>query len=389
MKELSNRLTSVPKSGIRKLFDLLSQAKDVISLGIGQPDFPSPSEVVEGSIKALKQGVGSVYAPTRGVPEFKKLISEKLSRENGVETDPEENVIVTPGGSGGITLAFSVLCNPGDEVLLFSPNFISYFYVARFFGAKIVEVARGEDMSPDLDDLKKRISPKTKAILINTPNNPTGYAMKRKELEEIASACIEHDLYLISDEVYEKFVYDGIKHVSPASLNGMNERTITLNALSKTFSTTGYRIGYVAASGKIISLMENFIQYTSGGSNHPCQFGGIEAMNLLKRNPRFLDDIVASYEKKRDTCYKRLNEMGLSSARPGGAFYIMPSVKGTEMTGSEFSEGLVKEKSVAVIPGNIFGSFSGDHVRISYALDDLKLAEALDRIDDFVNKASS
>ncbi|MHA1680749.1 MAG: pyridoxal phosphate-dependent aminotransferase [Promethearchaeota archaeon] len=386
MKSLSKKLVNVPKSGIRKLFDLLSNARDVISLGIGQPDFSTQQEVIQGSIRALEEGKGSVYAPTRGVPEFKELISKKFKQENDIDLDPSRNVIVTNGGSGSITLAFAAILNPGDEILLSSPNFVSYFYVSKYFEANVNEIPRREDLGPDLERMKSSINEKTKAILINSPNNPTGYTLERKELEEICTLCVENDLYLISDEVYEKYVYDGRKHVSPASLNGMAERTITLNALSKTFSTTGFRVGYLSANEEVVSLMENFLQYTGAGVNHPCQYGGIAAMQLTLDDPNLIKDIVNSYKARRDLCHARLNEMGLSCPKPGGAFYIMPSVKESGLDGNAFSEKLVEKKSLAVVPGKTFGQYSRDRIRISYALQEEKLLEAMDRLSDFMKE---
>nr|MDO8114721.1 aminotransferase class I/II-fold pyridoxal phosphate-dependent enzyme [Candidatus Sigynarchaeota archaeon] len=322
MKQLSTKLSGVPKSGIRKLFDLVGQRKDIISLGIGQPDFKSPQPVVDATIAAIKEGKGSIYAPTMGVPGLKKIIAEKLKKENNIEADPEKNVMVTNGGSGSIALAFAALFNPGDELLLFSPNFLSYYYVARYFDAKVVEAPRRPDFGPNIDTLKKLVTPKTKAILINSPNNPTGYTYTRQEIEAVAALCIEKDLYLISDEVYEKILYDGNKHVSPASLNGMADRVITLNAASKTLSLTGFRIGYLSAPEAMLPLMENYIQYTAAGANHPCQYGVMAGLEHVLKNPDYLDLVIKAYQKKRDTCFKRLNGMGLSCPKPGGAFYI-------------------------------------------------------------------
>ncbi|MBD3185590.1 aminotransferase class I/II-fold pyridoxal phosphate-dependent enzyme, partial [Candidatus Bathyarchaeota archaeon] len=347
----------------------------------------TPPDVIEATKKALDQGAGCVYAPTRGLPRFKELIAKKFKEENGIDADPEKNIIVANGGSGTITLAFASIFNPGDELLLFSPNFVSYFYVSRYFDARIVEVPRDGELAPSLDSMEGSITSKTKAILINSPNNPTGHAISRNDLESICDACIEHDLYLISDEVYEKFLYDGREHVSPASLNGMGDRTITLNALSKTFSTTGFRVGYLAASEEIIPLMENFLQYTGAGVNHPCQDGGIAAMELLLDNPGFMEKIIHDYEKRRDICHRRLNEMGLPCPLPGGAFYEMPSVEMTGMSGDVFSRELVRNKGVAVVPGGTFGSHSRNRVRISYALPEVKLVQALNRMEAFI-KAS-
>lgn len=385
MRELSTKLSSTPRSGIRELFDLLGKKAGTISLGIGQPDIPSPGEVIDGTIGALRAGTGSLYAPTLGVPRLRELVASKFTRENGIECSPEANVVITPGGSGAITLAFAALFNPGDELVMFSPNFVSYFHLARFFDARIVEVPRGPGFGANLDGLERAITPRTKAILINSPNNPTGNVLDKKEIEAIASLCIDNDLYLISDEVYEKYLYDGHRHVSPASLNGMVDRVITLNATTKTLSTTGFRIGFLCASARVVGLMENFLQYTSAGVNHPCQHGVIAGLEAMASGRDFLKDSIHAYQKRRDTCHAALNDMGLRCSKPGGAFYIMPDVSGTSLDGAAFSKGLVEQQGVAVVPGATFGSHSTDHVRIAYTVGDETLDEALTRMRAFVD----
>lgn len=384
MKPLSAKLAGVPKSSIRKMFDMLGPRTDLISLGIGQPDFKTPQSVIDATIAALQEGKGSIYAPTMGIPRLKQVLAKKLKKENGIDADPEKNIMITNGGSGSIALAFGALFNPGDELLMFSPNFLSYYYVARYFDAKVIETPRRPDFGPDIDQLVKHITLKTKAILINSPNNPTGYTYSRQEIEDIASICIEHDLYLISDEVYEKILYDDNEHVSPASLDGMADRVVTLNAASKTLSLTGFRIGYVCAPESMLPLMENYIQYTAAGANHPCQYGVLAGLEYVLENPRYLDMTLESYQNKRDTCYTRLNEMGLSCNKPGGAFYIMPDVATSGMDGDTFAQELIERQGVAVVTGSAFGQYSKNHVRISYALDDQLLDEALNRMEQFM-----
>lgn len=381
MKELSQILTyKTPKSKIRELFDLAAGRSDVISLGIGQPDFTTPRPAIQGNIDALNKNI-TMYAPTRGVPELMQQIAIKLEKVNKVKVDWKDNIIVTNGGSQAITLAFAALFNPGDELILSSPNFVSYFYCGPFFGCKIVEAERNPDFSENIEKMKKAITKKTKAILINSPNNPTGYAMNKEELEEIADLTVEHDLYLISDEVYENYMYDGLKHTSAASLNGMFERTITLNAMSKLFSATGFRLGYVAANKAIIDLMEKYHQYTVAGTNHAAQYGFIEA---LKMDTSFFNVVLKSFDERRNFVYNRLKQIGFDVIKPKGAFYIMPSIKKYKLTCSEFSMRVMKEKGVAIVPGDIFGSFSNNLLRISYATDKNKLEEAMNRIEDFI-----
>ena len=380
MKEMSHRVSKAPKSAIRELFDLALGRSDVISLGIGQPDFQTPEPVIQGNINALKKNI-TMYAPTRGVPELLQQLENKLIKVNKIKSKWNENIMVTNGGSQAITLAYASIFNPGDELIISSPNFVSYFYCALFFGVKVIEVERKDDFSTNIEGIKNSITDKTKAILISSPNNPTGYALKLKELKEIVDIVIKNDLYLISDEVYENYIYEDLKHTSPASLNEMFERTITVNAMSKLFSATGFRLGYVVASKELIDLMEKYHQYTVAGTNHAAQYGFIEA---LKMDIKFFDKIWESFEKRRLFVYNRLQEIGFDTVNPLGAFYIMPSTKNFNLTGDEFSRGIMKEQAVAVVPGSIFGKFSNDMIRISYATEMDKLKEAMDRIEKFV-----
>ena len=382
MKELSQKVAKAPKSKIRELFDLASGRSDVISLGIGQPDFATPKPAIQGNIEALNKNI-TTYAPTRGVPELLRLLESKVAKVNDIQANWEENLILTNGGSGAITLAYASIFNPGDELIISSPNFVSYFYCGIFFGVKVIEVERNNDFSPNIEKIRQAVTNKTKAILINSPNNPTGYALDRKELEELVDIVIENDLYLISDEVYENYVYDGLKQVSPASLDGMFERTITLNAMSKLFSATGFRLGYVVASKEIIDLMSVYTTYTVAGTNHAAQYGFIEA---LKMDTSFFEDILQQFDERRLLAYNRLKDIGFDLVKPKGSFYIMPSAKNFNMTGTEFSREIIKSKGVAIVPGDIFGSYSNDKLRISYATEFGKLKEAMDRIESFINQ---
>ncbi len=380
MKETSKRVSKAPKSAIRELFDLAAGRTDVISLGIGQPDFNTPELAIEGNINALKKNI-TMYAPTKGVPELLGLLEQKMANLNKINLIWRENIIVTNGGSQAITLAFASIFNPGDELIISSPNFVSYFYCALFFNVKVIEVERNKDFSPNLEQIKASITKKTKAILINSPNNPTGSALSLKQLNEIVEIVIENDLFLISDEVYERYIYEGLKHTSPASLNGMFERTITINAMSKSFSATGFRLGYAIASKKIIDLMETFHQYTVAGTNHAAQYGFIEA---LKMDSNYFNEIWISFDERRNFVYNRLKEIGFDVIKPLGAFYIMPSTEKFNVSGKQFSQDLMKNCAVAVVPGGIFGSFSENKIRISYATGMKKLEKAMERIEKFV-----
>ncbi|MFX1384843.1 MAG: pyridoxal phosphate-dependent aminotransferase [Promethearchaeota archaeon] len=381
MKEISQKLLKAPKSAIRELFDLASGRSDVISLGIGQPDFRTPEPVIQGNINALKKNI-TMYAPTRGVPELLKLIEEKAININHIDVKWSDNIIVTNGASQAVTLAFASIFNPGDELIISSPNFVSYFYCTSFFGVKVIEVERNKDFSPNIEKIRNSITDKTKAMLINSPNNPTGNVLNQNEWKEIIDLIIEHDLYLITDEVYENYIYDGLKHISPASLDNMFERTITVNAMSKLYSATGFRLGYAIASKEIIDLMEKFHQYTVAGANHAAQYGYIEA---LKMGTEFFKEIWESFNKRRNLVYNRLVEIGFDVIKPNGAFYIMPSTEKFNLSGIQFSKRILKEQAVAIVPGNIFGSYSDNMIRISYATELEKLEEAMDRIEKFIH----
>ncbi|MHA1194818.1 MAG: pyridoxal phosphate-dependent aminotransferase [Promethearchaeota archaeon] len=380
MKKLSEKIEKAPRSKIRELFDLAAGREDVISLGIGQPDFSTPMPAIEGNIEALRNKI-TYYAPTRGVPELLELIEQKALKINKIESNWKENIMVTNGGSQALNLTFATLFNPGDEIIINSPNFISYFYLSLFFDVKIIEIKRNDDFSLDIKSIENAISKKTKAILINSPNNPTGYALSQKELDAIISIVINNDLYLISDEVYEDYVYDGYKHVSPASKEEMFQRTVTINAMSKTFSATGFRLGYIIAKKEIVDLMEKYHQYTVAGTNHAAQYGFIEA---LKMDRSFFTEILRDFDERRLIVYERLKKMGFEVNKPKGAFYIMPSVKPFGISGDDFSKQIMRDFGVAIVPGDIFGSFSDDYLRISYATKKEKLIEAMDRIDKFI-----
>jgi len=379
MKELSKKIRNAPKSKIRELFDLAAGRSDVISLGIGQPDFSTPQPAIEGNINALNNKV-TYYAPTKGVPELLQQLENKLKTVNNIETTWKDNIILTNGGSQALSLAFASIFNPGDEIVISSPNFISYFYLSAFFDLKIIEIERKNDFRPDIEKIKNSITEKTKAILINSPNNPTGYSLDTKELQEIVEIVKNNDLYLISDEVYENYLYDDSKHTSPASLKDMFERTITLNAMSKLYSATGFRLGYVAANKEIIDTMEKYHQYTVAGTNHAAQYGFLEA---LKMDTSFFNDILKSFDERRLLAYKRLIEMGFAVVKPKGAFYIMPKIINFKLTGAEFSKRVMKDQAVAIVPGNIFGSYSEYMLRMSYATKMDKLEEAMNRIEKF------
>ncbi len=381
MKELANKVKHAPRSKIRELFDLAAGRSDVISLGIGQPDFLTPQPAIEGNIEALKKNI-TYYAPTRGIPELLEQLEQKMKTVNGIETSWQDNIILTNGGSQALNLTFASIFNPGDEMILSSPNFISYYYLGAFFEVKVIEIERRSNFGPDLDKMKNSITDKTKAILINSPNNPTGYSLNKRELDEIVEMVKENDLYLISDEVYENYLYDDAQHTSPASLKDMFDRTITINAMSKFYSATGFRLGYIAANKEIVDIMEKYHQYTVAGTNHAAQYGFLRALQM---DSSFFDEILLSFDERRVLAFNRLSEMGFEVVKPNGAFYIMPKITKFGLSGAEFSMRIMKEQAVAIVPGNIFGSYSENMLRMSYATKLEKLTEAMNRIEKFVN----
>jgi aminotransferase len=255
--------------------------------------------------------------------------------------------------------------------------------LSSFFDLRVIEIERKNDFRPDIEKIKDSISEKTKAILINSPNNPTGYSLDPKELDEIVEIVKNNDLYLISDEVYENYLYDANKHTSPASLKDMFERTITINAMSKLYSATGFRLGYVAANKEIIDTMEKYHQYTVAGTNHAAQYGFLEA---LRMDNSFFNNILKNFDERRLLAYNRLSEMGFEVVKPKGAFYIMPKINNFKLTGTEFSKRVMKDQAVAIVPGNVFGSYSEYMLRMSYAIKLEKLEEAMNRIEKFMRK---
>ncbi|HUW91504.1 MAG TPA: aminotransferase class I/II-fold pyridoxal phosphate-dependent enzyme [Candidatus Nanopelagicaceae bacterium] len=381
MKELAIKVKDAPRSKIRELFDLAAGRSDVISLGIGQPDFLTPHPAIEGNIEALNKNI-TYYAPTRGIPKLLEQLEQKLKIVNGIETSWRDNIILTNGGSQALNLTFASIFNPGDELILSSPNFISYFYLAAFFDVKAIEVERRSNFGPDIEKMKNSITDKTKAILINSPNNPTGYSLNKRELDEIVDVVKQNDLYLISDEVYENYLYDDAQHTSPASLKDMFNRTITINAMSKLYSATGFRLGYIAANKEIIDIMEKYHQYTAAGTNHAAQYGFLRALQM---DSSFFEEILVSFDERRLLAFNRLSEMGFEVVKPNGAFYIMPKIAKFGLTGAEFSNRIMKERAVAIVPGNVFGSYSDTMLRMSYATKLEKLIEAMDRIEKFIS----
>jgi len=386
MKCISEILDEISESGIRRLFELASKEKDVISLGIGEPDFDTPDFIKEYAIEALNKGM-THYTPNSGIEILREAISEKLKKENGIFTDPNKNIMVTIGANQAFFLALSTFIKPGDEIIIPSPYFVTHGAAARLVGGKVVEVKTSIENNFKVlsEDIRKAITNKTKCIIICTPNNPTGAVLNKKDLEEIAEIAIEYNIKIISDEVYEKLIYDDNKHYSIAALNGMSDRVITVNSFSKSFAMTGWRIGYVVADEKTISKMIKFQMYLAAC---PTSFAQYAAAMALKdnRSIEWIEKMRKEYEKRRDFLYKRLCEInGFITYKPGGAFYIFPKIG---MDDNKFAEKLLKEAKVAVVPGSAFGTYGFEHIRLCYTTSIENLEKACNRIEKFMSKYS-
>lgn len=382
---ISTSLDKIPKSGIRKLFDLAQGMEGVISLGIGEPDFNTPQNIVDATIKALKEGK-TYYSPNSGLLELRKAISEKMKKDNNIDVS-ENEVMVTVGGGEALSLAIQSSIKTGEGVIVPSPSFVAYSPTIILSGGIPVEVeCREEDrfiLNPE--HLEEKITENTNLLIINTPSNPTGAVMEKNDLERIADIVNEYNLKVLSDEVYEKLIYDGKKHTSMASLNGMEENVITVNSFSKTYSMTGWRVGYLSSKDEFLfDRMLKLHMYGPVCNNTFAQFGALEA---LKGPQDFVNQMREEFENRRNLLLKRIKEMnGVSAIKPEGAFYLFMNISPTGMKSEEFSERLLNEEKVVTVPGSAFGPYSDDYVRLAYPLKTGKINEACDRMDRFLSK---
>ncbi|MCC6013869.1 MAG: pyridoxal phosphate-dependent aminotransferase [Candidatus Verstraetearchaeota archaeon] len=374
-------LDEIEESGIRKLFEIASKEKDIISLGIGEPDFDTPNHIKEYAIEALNKGY-THYTPNIGLKILRDAISEKLKKENNINADPDSNIMITIGGNQAFFLALSTFINPGDEVIIPSPYFVTHAAATKLVGGKVIEVKTSIENEFKIipDDIKKLITKKTKCIIINTPNNPTGSVYGRKEIEEIFDIANEYKIKIISDEVYEKLIYDG-EHISIASLDKNLDFVISVFSFSKSYAMTGWRIGYVVADSNTISKMVKFQMYLATCANSFAQYAAAMALRDSRSN-QYIEYMKNEYKKRRDYVLKRLNEInGFISYKPKGAFYIFPKIF---IDDNIFSERILKEAKVAVVPGSAFGTYGKNHIRISYATSIENLEKAFDRIEKFM-----
>jgi len=380
-KYLSERVSNLQPSGIRKFFEIATTMKEVISLGIGEPDFDSPQPIIEAGIRALRDNK-THYTSNRGLLSLRKALSDHLEKRYSVAYDPKEEIVMTVGGSEALVIACNSILDPGDEVLLPTPCFVSYQGVISLAGGKSVELpcTMESQFIPDMEEMEKAVTDRTKAILINFPNNPTGAVADKETMMAIARIAEKHDLLVISDEIYDRLVY-GVEHICFAALPGMRERTILIGGFSKDYAMTGWRLGYACAPAEILSGMVRVHQYIVMTAPTMTQFAALEGLRCCEE---FVENMRVEYDRRRRLIVDGLNYIGLPTFEPRGAFYAFPKVSVTGLDGESFAERLLQEKHVAVVPGSAFGPGGEGFVRCSYATAIDQIEEALDRIDQFV-----
>ncbi len=380
---LSKTVANLKASGIRKFFDIAATMGDVISLGIGEPDFTTPEPIIAAGVRALQMGE-THYTSNQGIMALREAIAEHLERLYGVRYDPVNEIIVTVGVSEALYLTFTALLDPGDEVIIPTPCFVSYQAEVILAGGKPVEIytTMEDDFQPDPAVIEKSINPRTKAILLGYPNNPTGAVANRENLKAIADIAEKHDLVVISDEIYDRLVY-GQEHVCFPAFPGMQDRTVLLGGFSKDYAMTGWRIGYAAGPASLIKGLVRIHQYSVMSAPTISQYGALAA---LKVGEPYVAEMKAEYDRRRKLIYQGLNDLGLPTFEPHGAFYVFPSVHNTGLDDEAFAEKLLLEEKVAVVPGSSFGDAGIGFVRCSYATSYEKLEIALEKIGRFLKK---
>lgn len=386
---VSKKAAQIKPSGIRKFFDLCAGSKDIVSLGVGEPDFVTPWQISDAGIRTIKRG-RTQYTSNKGLVELRQAISEYLDERFNAKYDAEE-IIITVGASEAIDLSLRASIDEGDEVLIPDPSYVSYAPCVELCGGVPVPVKCDAEHEFKLtpESLLEAITPKTKALIFLYPNNPTGGVMEKEHIEKILDIIKEHDLLVISDEIYAELSY-GYKHVSIASFPEMKERTVLISGFSKSFAMTGWRVGYVCANKDLTDAMLKIHQYASICAPIFSQYAALEGLKQCKTdNYAIVQEMRDEYDRRRKFMYKTFNDMGLECFEPKGAFYIFPCVKSTGMTGMEFAEKLLKEKKVAVVPGDAFGESGKYFIRCSYAYSMKNLITATNLIKEFVEELNS
>lgn len=380
---LSDKVVGIQPSGIRKFFDIVSEMKDAISLGVGEPDFDTPWSIREEGIYSLEKG-RTYYTSNAGLPELRTEICNFLNRRYGLNYNPDGETLITVGGSEAIDLAFRAMLNPGDEVIIPQPSYVSYLPCAVLADATPVLVNLKEENEFRLtpEELLSAITPKTKILVFPFPNNPTGAIMPKEELEKIAQICIDKDIFVVSDEIYSELTYGGEHHCSIASIPGMTDRTIVINGFSKSHAMTGWRLGYACGPAPIIKQMLKIHQFAIMCAPTNSQYAAVEALRHCDENIEHMRD---EYDQRRRFMLTRLRGMGLKCFEPFGAFYIFPNIAEFGMTSEEFAMRFLKEYKVAIVPGTAFGECGEGFLRMSYASSLSNLKTAMERLEEFIN----
>ena len=376
----------IPPSGIRKFFDILDEMEDVISLTVGEPDFVTPWGIRAESIRSLEHG-HTHYTSNSGLLELRRQITAYQKRRFGLSYDPEEEILVTVGGSEAIDLAFRALLRPGDQVIVHEPCFVCYAPLVRLAGGEpvIVETKAEDEFRLTAAALEQAITPRTKAVVLSFPNNPTGAVMEREHLEAVAALLRDKDIYVVSDEIYAEMNYTGRRHVSVASLPDMRERTLVVSGFSKAFAMTGWRLGYIMAPADVMGVMKKIHQYALMCSPTASQYGAVEALRGCEAD---MQSMVREYDRRRRLILKGLRDLGLPCFEARGAFYVFPDISRFGMSSEDFCSDLPMKERVAMVPGTAFGDCGEGFVRVSYAYSIKNITEALRRLERYISSHS-
>ncbi len=383
-KILNNTVVDIKPSGIRKFFDIAESMEDVISLGVGEPDFPTPWNVRAAGIRSLEKGK-TRYTSNKGLDTLRGEISNYLLRKYNIEYVPSEEVLVTVGGSEAIDMAIRALVNPGDEVIIPQPSYVCYEPIVRLSGGVpvIIETKAENNFKVTPEELKNALSAKTKALILPYPCNPTGAIMEKEDLEKLSEILKDTNVLVLSDEIYSELTFGGKKHVSIASIDGMWDRTVLINGFSKSFSMTGWRLGFACGPREIIKQITKIHQYAIMCAPTVSQYAAVEA---LKNCDEAVEEMLEEYDSRRRLIVKGFNDLGLTCREPKGAFYAFPSIRSTGMSSDEFCEKLLLSKKVALVPGTAFGLGGEGFVRASYCYSVMHINEALKRIGEFLEE---
>lgn len=388
MKELANSITRQKGSSIRKMFNMAQTMENVISFALGEPGFSTPQHIGEAACQAIKEGK-THYTVNAGIPELRNVLSEKMADRKGIRFNPDSEIIVTSGGVEALFLSFKALLNPGDEVIIGTPAFPNYFGMVELCDAKLVMVPllEEDEFRYNVENIRKAITDKTKVIMINSPSNPIGSVTGEAILRDIAALCVENDLYLMTDEVYQDFIYGDVPYFSIATCNGMKERTLIIDSFSKTYSMTGWRCGFVLGPQAVISQMVKMQESIVSCVNTPTQYAAVAALN----GPQdVLKIMLDQYNENRELMLNEINSMkGISLRMAQGAFYAFVNIKETGMTSEEFAMELLKKEKVVVVPGTGFGDGGEGYIRISYVSSKEDTIEGLNRIKKFTEEIMS